>query len=168
MSANPIDRRRSSRFRPQKQYAPAVIRPVRVSGLREALDPGSRYLPPFRPMGANSSATECTSSSAGTVIDVTGLNEIKNIDAYGDSVTVQAGVRIGDLARELAEHGLARRLVGVHAALRELPTVPVDPPGPEQPPVAVHEHDAHIGAIPVRIDHDRTPKIYWGQTATGA
>jgi FAD/FMN-containing dehydrogenase len=63
-------------------------------------------------MGANSSATECTSSIAGTVIDLTHLNEIRNIDAYGDTVTVQPGVRIGDLARELAEHGL--ELAGSH------------------------------------------------------
>lgn len=106
MSASPSDLRRMSRFRVHKQYAPSVIRPVRVTGLRESLDPGSRYLPPFRPMGAGSSATECTSSSAGTVIDMTGFDEIKNIDAYNDTVTVQAGARIGDLARELAEHGL--------------------------------------------------------------
>ncbi len=63
-------------------------------------------------MGAASSATECTTSSAGTVVDMTGLNEIRNIDTYGDTVTVQAGVRIGDLARELEEHGL--ELAGGH------------------------------------------------------
>ena len=112
MSANPSDLRRSSRFRLHKQIHPAVIRPVRVAGLRDALDPDSRYLAPFRPMGAGSSATECTTSSAGTVIDMTGLNEIRNIDAYCDTVTAQAGVRIGDLARELAEHGL--ELAGGH------------------------------------------------------
>jgi FAD/FMN-containing dehydrogenase len=63
-------------------------------------------------MGANSSATECTASIAGTVVDLTGLNLIRNIDAYGDTVTVQPGVRIGDLVRELAEHGL--ELAGSH------------------------------------------------------
>jgi FAD/FMN-containing dehydrogenase len=112
MSANPSDLRRSSRFRLHKQCHPAVIRPVRVAGLRDALDRNSRYLAPFRPMGAGSSATECTSSTAGTVIDMTGLDEIRNIDAYSDTVTVQAGVRIGDLARELREHGL--ELAGGH------------------------------------------------------
>lgn len=63
-------------------------------------------------MGADSSATECTTSTAGTVVDLTGLDEIRNIDAYGDKVTVQPGVRIGDLARELADHGL--ELAGGH------------------------------------------------------
>jgi hypothetical protein len=63
-------------------------------------------------MGANSSANECTSSSAGTVIDTTGLNQIRNVDPVGQTVTVQPGVRIGDLARELAEYEL--ELVGGH------------------------------------------------------
>ncbi len=63
-------------------------------------------------MGANSSATECTASSAGTVVDLTALDQIRNIDAYGDTVTVQPGVRIGDLVRELAENGL--ELAGSH------------------------------------------------------
>jgi len=91
---------------------PTVLKPVRTTQIRDALSPESKFLPPFRPTGANSSATECTSSIAGTVIDLTHLNEIRNIDAYGDTVTVQPGVRIGDLARELAEHGL--ELAGSH------------------------------------------------------
>ena len=112
MSANPIHLRRSSRFRLHKLSGPAIIKPVRTGEIRDALNPDSKYLPPFRPMGANSSATDCTSSSAGTVVDLTGLDQIKNIDAYGDTVTVQPGVRIGDLASELAEHGL--ELAGSH------------------------------------------------------
>lgn len=112
MSANPMGLLRSGQFRPHRQQVPAVIRPVRVAALRDALDPESPYLPPFRPSGAGSSATECTSATAGTVIDLTGLREIRNIDAYGDTVTVQPGVRIGDLASELAEHGL--ELAGGH------------------------------------------------------
>ena len=112
MSANQSHLRRSSRFRLHKMAGPTILKPARTTEIRDALDPDSKYLPPFRPMGANSSATECTSSFAGTVIDLTGLDEIKNIDAYGDTVTVQPGVRIGDLARELAEHGL--ELAGSH------------------------------------------------------
>lgn len=106
MSANPIQLRRSSRFRLHRLSGPTIIKPVNSRVIRDVLNPDSRYLPPFRPMGANSSATDCTSSSAGTVIDLTCLNRIKNIDAYGDTVTVQPGVRIGDLARELAAQGL--------------------------------------------------------------
>ena len=115
MSANPNHLRHSSRFRLHKMAGPAILKPVRPTEIRDALNPDSRYLPPFRPMGANSSATECTSSSAGTVIDLTGLDQIKNIDAYSDTVTAQPGVRIGDLARELAEHGL--ELAGIVTTL---------------------------------------------------
>jgi hypothetical protein len=57
-------------------------------------------------MGANSSSTDCTSATAGTVIDMTAFDEIVNIDAYNDVVVVQAGVRIGRLASALSEHGL--------------------------------------------------------------
>src|SRR5690606_22947768 len=58
------------------------------------------------------------------------------------------------LLAQLAEHRLDRRLVAVHPALRELPAVAAYPPCPEHASVAVHQHDAHVGAIAVRIDHD--------------
>lgn len=112
MSVNAESIRRSGRFRLHKLSQPTVLRPSHVKIIRDALEPGSRYLPPFRPMGANSSATDITSSSAGTVIDVSALTEIKNIDNYADTVTVQAGVKIGHLASELARQGL--ELAGAH------------------------------------------------------
>ena len=37
---------------------------------------------------------------------MTALSDIVNVDAYGDTVTCQAGVRIGTLIEKLAEHGL--------------------------------------------------------------
>jgi FAD/FMN-containing dehydrogenase len=112
MSVNAASLRHSGRFRLHKLSGPVVLRPLHVKEICDALNPESRYIPPFRPMGANSSATDCTSALAGTVIDVSALNEIRHIDAYGDTVTVQAGVQIGDLARELAKHGL--ELAGAH------------------------------------------------------
>ena len=112
MSVNAVNVRRSGRFRLHKQSRPTVLRPVKVADIRDALAPDSRYRTPFRPVGANSSATDSTSSAAGTVVDVSALAEIRNIDAYSDTVTVQAGVRIGDLAQQLAKHGL--ELAGAH------------------------------------------------------
>lgn len=112
MSTTAMSMRHSGRFRLHQQSGPTILRPSHVGEIRDALDPASRFIPPFRPLGANSSATDCTSAPAGTVIDVSGLTEIRNIDAYGDTVTVQAGVRIGDLASELAENGL--ELAGAH------------------------------------------------------
>lgn len=46
---------------------------------------------------------------------MTDFNKIINIDAYNDTVTVEAGVRIGELAKALAEHGL--ELAGCHDQL---------------------------------------------------
>jgi len=91
---------------------PTILKPARVVEIRNALGPDSRYAAPFRPVGANSSATDCTSSSTGTVIDLSALNQIKNVDPQGQTVTLQPGVRIGDLVAELAEYGL--ELAGGH------------------------------------------------------
>ena len=112
MSVNAVNVRRSGRFRLHKQSAPTVLHPDKVGEIRDALNPGSRYRTPFRPVGANSSATDCTSSAAGTVVDISALTQIRNIDSYACTATVQAGVRIGDLATELAKHGL--ELAGAH------------------------------------------------------
>lgn len=112
MSASVTQLRRSGRFNLRQQPSPSVIKPRHAGEIRDALNPASTFLPPFRPVGANSASTDCASAIAGTVVDVSGLNQIRNIDAYGDTVTVQPGVRIGDLAKELAEHGL--ELAGAH------------------------------------------------------
>lgn len=106
MSINAMHLRRSGRYQSVASQGPMVIRPTRVVEVKSALGPESHYAAPFRPMGANSSATGCTSSPSGTLVDLTGLNKIRNIDTVGQTVTVQPGVRIGDLAQELAEHGL--------------------------------------------------------------
>ena len=47
-----------------------------------------------------------------------------------------------------------RALRRENAALRKLPAIPVHHAGPEQPAIRAHEHDAHIRAKTVRIDHD--------------
>lgn len=110
MSVRASSLRQSGKFRFRQQAQ--VVRPVGIAELRQILEPQSQYSPPFRPQGAGSSSTDCTSSTAGTVIDMTAFSEIVNVDAYNDTVTCQAGVRIGDLIEELSEHGL--ELVGSH------------------------------------------------------
>lgn len=112
MSATPSDLWQRSRFRAPKTSIPFCIKPLRPEAIRDALSPESKYLPPFRPVGADSCSTECASSSVGTVIDMTALDKIRNIDTSAHTATVQAGVRIGDLARELAKVGL--ELAGSH------------------------------------------------------
>lgn len=111
MSVRPIKLRDSGRFK-RRKMPPSVIRPRTLKELRECVVPGSPYLPPFRPMGAGSSATDCVAATAGTVIDMSAFDEIVNIDAYEDTAVVQPGVRLGTLASALAHHGL--ELAGSH------------------------------------------------------
>jgi L-gulonolactone oxidase len=112
MSVNAARLRETGKISRRTVPRPATIRPTSLKQLRQCLAHDSACLPPFRPMGANSSSTDCTSSTAGTVIDMTGFDEVVNIDAYNDIAVVQAGVRIGRLASALAEHGL--ELAGSH------------------------------------------------------
>ncbi len=55
---------------------------------------------------------------------------------------------------QLAVHGLDRRLIRVHPALRELPAVPAHPARPEHPAIRAHQHNADVRSVTVRIDHD--------------
>ena len=112
MSVRAVKLRETGKIARRTQPKPATARPANLKQLRQCLATGSAYVPPFRPMGANSSSTDCTSATAGTVIDMTAFDEIVNIDAYNDVAIVQAGVRLGRLASALAEHGL--ELAGSH------------------------------------------------------
>ena len=51
-------------------------------------------------------------------------------------------------------HGLDRRLVAVHATLRELPPITADTTRPEHLAIVAHQHNADIRPVTVRIDHD--------------
>ena len=104
MSVRASSLRRSGKYRFRQQAQ--RLRPSNLRELSEILDPQSHYPLPFRPLGAGSSSTDCPTATAGTVIDMTRFCEIINIDAYNDTVTCQAGVRIGTLLEALAEHGL--------------------------------------------------------------
>jgi len=112
MSGSSKQLRQSGRYRALSVPDPVVVETTSVEEIKHVLGPNSNFLAPFRPMGANSSATECTSSSAGTVINVSALTQIRNIDTSANTVTVQAGVRIGHLAMMLAREGL--ELAGGH------------------------------------------------------
>ena len=105
MSISAAQLRQSGRYHRARQTGPAVLKPTRVMDITNELAAESQFSPPFRPFGANSSATDCT-ASVGSQIDLSGLDQIINIDQFGFTVTVQPGVRIGDLAQELAEYEL--------------------------------------------------------------
>ena len=103
--------RQSGRYRAAAMRRPALVRPLSAAELKKSLSADSHYPAPFRPMGANSSATDCT-SSVGTVIDLTGLDGILDVDTHRGIANVQPGVRIGELVSELAEYGY--ELAGGH------------------------------------------------------
>lgn len=104
--------RRSGRYRTPVVPGPMILKPVHTAELKRALGPESHHRPPFRPVGANSAATDCTSSPVGTVVDLSALDRILNVDPIAATATVQPGVRIGDLVDELAEYGY--ELAGGH------------------------------------------------------
>ena len=81
MSANAL--RNSGMFTRRKIAKPTVVRPTTFRDLQDYLDPSSNFLPPYRPMGSGSSSTECSAATAGTVIDMTGMDKIIKIDAWG-------------------------------------------------------------------------------------
>lgn len=106
MSVTAASLRKSGRYRIRPSTQPVVLYPGNLKDLQTILNPDSPHLPPFRPMGADTAATDCNRSSVGTVLDMTAFSEIINIDAAAQQVTVQAGVRLGELCRALAEQGM--------------------------------------------------------------
>ena len=89
-----------------------VLRPTTLADLMRCLDPAANAVLPIRIRGAGSASTDCNTAAHGTVVDMTGLDRIINIDSHNRTVTAEAGVRLGTLVSELAEHGL--ELVGNH------------------------------------------------------
>ena len=107
----------SPRFRDTGRFVrrPAQTRqfkPANLAELMRRLDPAARAPVPIRIRGAGTSSTECNTSASGTLIDTTGLDRIARVDTHNNTVTAEAGVRLGTLVTELAEHGL--ELVGNH------------------------------------------------------
>jgi FAD/FMN-containing dehydrogenase len=103
--------RDTGRFVRRKEPA-KTFRPATLAELMRRLDPERKCAAPMRIRGAGSAATDCNTSSTGTIIDMTGLDRITRIDLHQHTVTAEAGVRLGALVAALAEEGL--ELVGNH------------------------------------------------------
>lgn len=90
----------------QKKTAPSVItvQPRSADELADILIDRDKYPSPVRPLGSGSSTTRVNRVTAGTRVDMSRLNRIMCLD--GDTVTVQAGVSIGDLNQHLEGEGL--------------------------------------------------------------
>jgi L-gulonolactone oxidase len=65
-----------------------------------------RYPGPVRVKGSHHSTTKCVVNEGGTVIDVTGMNRIVEIDRVSKTITMQAGVLHIDAAKALEAEGL--------------------------------------------------------------
>ncbi len=98
MSANANILRNSGIFARYEIAKPTVVHPTTFRDLQDYLDPSSNYLAPYRPMGAGSSSTDCSTATAGTVIDMTGMDQIIKINAYN-----HASSSFGDHSGNLAD-----------------------------------------------------------------
>jgi hypothetical protein len=85
-----------------------VVQPTTPSEIVEVLLNPKRFPSPVRPMGAGSSVTRCVTANSGTLLDLSQMNRVLRIAP--DSVTVQPGIRLHELAETLAHEGL--ELVG--------------------------------------------------------
>src|SRR6266853_2066110 len=80
-----------------------VLRAKRFEEIPAILANRKTYPTPVRMVGADYSQTRCVGGDGGTTVDASGLDKILE---YGeDTVRAQAGVRVGTLARALAERG---------------------------------------------------------------
>ena len=82
--------------------------PKKAEDLARILTSHDKFPSPVRPVGSGSSVTRCTQTVTGTLVDTTGLDRVLAMTA--NTVTVQAGVRLRDLAEHLAHDNL--ELVG--------------------------------------------------------
>ena len=81
-----------------------VLRPKRAEDIPAILQNVKSYPSPVRPLGADYSQTRCVGGDGGTTLDTLPLNKIVAIN--GNLVRAQAGVRVGELVRVLADRGL--------------------------------------------------------------
>lgn len=100
----------TGRFGARRLAEPAELDIKDIKQLLRVMDRDSNVALPIRPQGAATSSSHCNLSPTGTVVRMTALDRIVNIDSYNHTVTAQAGVRLYALIEALAEHGL--ELVG--------------------------------------------------------
>jgi FAD/FMN-containing dehydrogenase len=81
-----------------------VLRPKKIEDVPTILQNYKSYPSPVRPLGADYSQARCVGGDGGSTLDTLALNKI--IEIEGNVVRAQAGVRVGDLVRTLAERGL--------------------------------------------------------------
>ncbi|GLR08334.1 hypothetical protein GCM10007905_10530 [Mixta theicola] len=61
-----------------------------------------------------------------------------------------------DFFKEFAVHGLFRRFSGINPALRKLPGVLSETPGPQYLSLSVTNYNTNIWAVAIIVDHGTT------------
>ena len=82
-----------------------VVRPESVEELQAILKDTELFPKPVRAMGSFHSLTPCASSS-GTIVLMSGLKKIQNIDTQKMALTAQAGLQLIEAAEVLRRHNL--------------------------------------------------------------
>jgi FAD binding domain/D-arabinono-1,4-lactone oxidase len=84
--------------------ATVLVEPASPSDIIEAVNDPKRFPSPLRPVGSGSSTTRSIAAAGGTQMNLAGMNRVLSVTA--DTVTVQPGIALADLAETLAEEGL--------------------------------------------------------------
>ncbi|HVY65642.1 MAG TPA: FAD-binding protein [Gammaproteobacteria bacterium] len=82
----------------------ANVQVTAPSEIHQVLMDAKRYPSPVRPLGSGSSTTRCITANGGTQLDLSAMNRVLKIER--DTVTVQPGISLPDLAEVLSEEGL--------------------------------------------------------------
>ena len=82
-----------------------LIRPTTVQEIQSVLRDSSKYPSPVRAKGSYHSLTPCASSD-GTIVDMSGMAKVIQIDAAGKVFTAQAGLQFIEASKALREQGL--------------------------------------------------------------
>lgn len=85
-----------------------IVQPNSPNEIIQILTSPKRFPSPVRPKGSGSSTTRCLATNGGTLLDLSNMDRVLSIDS--DTVTVQPGIALPDLADILSEQGL--ELVG--------------------------------------------------------
>lgn len=85
-----------------------VVQPTSPNEIVQILRNPKRFPSPVRPKGSGSSTTRCITANAGTVLDMSKMDRVLRIN--DDTVTVQPGIALSELAEVLKDNGL--ELVG--------------------------------------------------------
>src|SRR5688572_2703101 len=105
---NNVARRRIAPPPPAFVGPATTIQVTTPTEIQQVLMDAKRYPNPLRPIGSGSATTRCVTASGGTQMDLSTMNRVLKIER--DTVTVQPGISLPELAEVLSEEGL--ELVG--------------------------------------------------------